>query len=178
MTAVLDATLEELGRVGFAALSVEEVARQAGVNKTTVYRRWPTKPELVQAAFERFGAAVPVIDTGTLEGDLCLLLRTKLRLARTPRGRSLVRALLAEAMTPGVLEVSRRLREREVELYRAIFARARRRGELRPGLSDELLMAAVEGPLAYRFLARQRLSTYAEARQAVALVLRGALLRR
>ena len=48
--AVLEATLDELGLVGYGALSVEQVATRAGVNKTTVYRRWPTKAALVERA--------------------------------------------------------------------------------------------------------------------------------
>ena len=177
MAAVLDATLEELGRVGFAALSVEEIARLAGVNKTTVYRRWPTKPALVQAAFERFGGAVPVVDTGSLRGDLRLVLHTKLKLVRTPRGRSLVRALHGEALTPGVLEISRRLRVREVELYAAIFARARARGELRREVDDELLMSVIEGAMTHRFLAHGKLGSNAEANAVIDLALDGALAR-
>ena len=47
---VLIATAEELTRVGYAAFRVEDVAARSGVNKTTIYRRWPTKPELVTAA--------------------------------------------------------------------------------------------------------------------------------
>ena len=46
----LAATLRELARVGYAALRFEEVAGRAGVNKTTVYRRWPDKQALVRAA--------------------------------------------------------------------------------------------------------------------------------
>ena len=49
-SAVLRATAEELGRVGFAALRIEDVALRSGVNKTTIYRRWPTKQELVRAS--------------------------------------------------------------------------------------------------------------------------------
>ena len=41
---VLDASAKELARVGYAALRMDDVAAAAGVNKTTVYRRWPTKP--------------------------------------------------------------------------------------------------------------------------------------
>ena len=59
-------------------------------------------------------------DTGSLRGDLRLVLHTKLKLVRTPRGRSLVRALHGEALTPGVLEISRRMRVREAELYASV----------------------------------------------------------
>jgi AcrR family transcriptional regulator len=171
--AVLDATLEELGRVGFAALSVEEVARLAGVNKTTVYRRWPTKPELVQASFERFGGTIPAIDTGSLRGDLTTFIGAKLKLARTPRGRALMRTLMAEAMAPDLIAISRKLRVQEVELYRGIFAKARARKELRKNVDVELLMSVVEGPFTYLFLSEGRLPTDADARRVIDLVLSG-----
>ena len=51
---VLEATAEELSRVGYAALRVDEVAERSGVNKTTIYRRWPTKSDLVRATLEHF----------------------------------------------------------------------------------------------------------------------------
>src|SRR3954464_9891698 len=49
---VLGAAAKELARTGYAALRVDGVAAAAGVNKTTVYRRWPTKPELVRATLQ------------------------------------------------------------------------------------------------------------------------------
>ena len=49
---VLEATIEELALSGYAALALERVAARAGVNRTTIFRRWPTKPELVRAAVE------------------------------------------------------------------------------------------------------------------------------
>ena len=47
---VLRTTLEIIGEHGFAGLRVEDVAARAGVNKTTIYRRWPTRGDLVIAA--------------------------------------------------------------------------------------------------------------------------------
>lgn len=175
ISSVLDATLEELGRVGFAALSVEEVALRAGVNKTTIYRRWPTKPALVQAAFERFGGSVPTIDTGSLRGDLLELIHAKLELARTSRGRALVHALQAETLSPGLLEISRRMRVQDTEPLRRILDSARARGELRRGLDDDLVISAIEGPFTQRFLIDGRIATTAEATRIIDLVLNGAL---
>ena len=56
VAAVMASTLETLGRVGFARLRVEDVAARSGVNKTTIYRRWPEKLDLVRAAVLRSAA--------------------------------------------------------------------------------------------------------------------------
>ena len=69
--AVLEATAELLTEVGYDQLTIDEVAARAGVHKTTVYRRWPTKPELITAAASAHSEQnVPIPDTGTLLGDL------------------------------------------------------------------------------------------------------------
>lgn len=172
---MLEATLSELGRVGFAVLTVEDVANKAGVNKTTVYRRWPTKGALVQAAFERFGGVPPVVNTGSLRDDLRMLIHFKLELGRTNRGKALMRGLLAEALSPELLEISRRLRVQDVALYSSILANARARGELRKGIDDEMIMGALEGPFTRRFLLDGRLPTDADANRVIDLVLNGAL---
>src|SRR5258706_10640063 len=73
---VLHAASAELARVGYDAFRIEDVATAAGVNKTTVYRRWPTKAELVEATL-RVIALRKGEDpqTGTVEGDLFALLK-------------------------------------------------------------------------------------------------------
>jgi AcrR family transcriptional regulator len=174
---VLDATIAELGRVGFAALRVEDVAERAGVNKTTVYRRWPTKAALVQASFEQFGERVEIRDTGSLRGDLLAFIRQKLELGRTPQGKALMRGLQAEAFTPELLGISRRLRKQEHDLYAQIFERGRARKELRAGVDNDLLMSALEGAFMQRYLFTSQLVTDAEAAEMVDLVLLGALRR-
>src|SRR6185295_9319184 len=72
---VLDASAKELARVGYAALRMDDVAAAAGVNKTTVYRRWPTKSDLVRATFESLAQgpiATPAM--GSIREDLQSLL--------------------------------------------------------------------------------------------------------
>src|SRR5688500_15054981 len=70
---VVKATAEELSRVGYAAMRVEDVAARSGVHKTTIYRRWPTKEDLVAATITtmiRRSDRRAAIDTGTVRGDL------------------------------------------------------------------------------------------------------------
>src|SRR3954454_11126614 len=90
--AILDSTLAILDRVGYGGLRIDEVARQVGVAKTTVYRRWTSKPTLVAAAAERlYLSHVDVPDTGTLRADLLALLSNSYDVLVNGRGRILAR---------------------------------------------------------------------------------------
>src|SRR5689334_17439746 len=73
---VLKATLEEIGQRGYQTMRIEDVAARSGVNKTTIYRRWPTKLDLLAAAVRHFAPVPDPPETGTLRGDLLVLLRT------------------------------------------------------------------------------------------------------
>jgi AcrR family transcriptional regulator len=83
--AVLDATVAELVERGYAALSVEGVVARAGVNKTTVYRRWGSKDSLIVDAVETFAVAqADVPDSGDVDEDLQLWARSILRTLTGP----------------------------------------------------------------------------------------------
>ena len=72
--AILAAALHELIDNGYAALSVEAVASRAEVNKTTIYRRWPTLDDLLVDALTTWSQdAIPGADTGSIETDLLTL---------------------------------------------------------------------------------------------------------
>src|SRR5690348_858771 len=68
--AILDATLELLRERGYRALTVAAVIERAGVSSATLYRRWPSKPELVAAAIASLVPESFEVDTGTLRGDM------------------------------------------------------------------------------------------------------------
>lgn len=74
--ALLDAAWDELVENGYASFTIDAVAARAGTSRPVVYRRWPTRQELVRATVARAGArdrpATP--DTGSLRGDLIALL--------------------------------------------------------------------------------------------------------
>jgi AcrR family transcriptional regulator len=151
--AVLDATLDALGQGGYAALRIEDIAGAAGVNKTTVYRRWPTRADLVIAALSRLVAAPRAADTGMIERDLVDTFVQTTSLRVTPSGRSVLRALLAECGQPEVDRVIATLREQHRAPGREILQRAKRRGELGPGTDVEVLLDVLMGAVYARLRA-------------------------
>ena len=74
--AIIEATLELLAEEGFQGLSIEAVAAKAGVGKTTIYRRWSSKDELVMDAIRQVQIDIPVMETGNFRKDLTTLLST------------------------------------------------------------------------------------------------------
>jgi AcrR family transcriptional regulator len=148
---VLRATIEELARIGYGALGIEEVAKRAGVNKTTVYRRWATKPELVRAALRSMGdETVCEVSTGSLRGDLMAVGRSIIAFARSPEGRSILRMLLAEGMEPELAEIAASLRREREANPRALVHEAVARGELARGEDAVLLMETLFGAIVQR----------------------------
>lgn len=146
---ILEAAWRLMSQVGYARMSMDGVAAEAGVTKPTIYLRYCSKEQLataaVAAARER-SDAVP--DTGDTRADLIAQLRRFQGGASRPYGMSLIGTVLAEEHeTPQLL---RHFREDVVaprrELFRAILERARDRGEVREdiniGLSVNLLVGA------------------------------------
>jgi AcrR family transcriptional regulator len=146
--AVLDATLDALADVGYAALSFDDVAARADVSRTTVYRRWPTKGELVRAALLRMAEELPQApDTGALRSDLLALARAKLSGPTSARDRALFRAFVAEALDPEIVAFVRVVRARFQEPLVAAVERAVARGELPRGTDPQLVYEPIFGPL-------------------------------
>ncbi|MFF8268586.1 TetR/AcrR family transcriptional regulator [Streptomyces sp. NPDC016562] len=126
-----DAVLEQLREQGYEALTMEGIAARASCGKSTLYRQWRTKPQLVAAALraDRRGT-LTAVDTGTLAGDL----REAARIAAGTSGRD---TRLTQALGHAVLsdeELQAALREALVEPELAAFdvmvGRAVARGEI------------------------------------------------
>lgn len=95
--AVLEATCLELGEVGFARLSMQSIARRAGVGKPALYRRWKSKRELVAAALKKLIIkSTPDIDTGDLEGDLYQYLKLTHKMLADSVSGSILSDVIAE----------------------------------------------------------------------------------
>lgn len=144
--AVLDAALEELGATGYRALSIEAVAARAGVAKTTVYRRWPTRADLVRAAFAESTQRLMVVpDTGSLRDDLVLYYGSLVKKLASPTGRSLIRVTFAESDDPELAELVRQVRVERKKLPQGLVARAIARGDVPAHLDSSFLLDALGG---------------------------------
>ncbi len=153
--AILDATRQLLNEGGFAALTIDEVARRASVGKSTIYRRWPTKGTLAFEAFRgEMLAKQPLADTGNLRGDLFATLRSWIRAVKgTDTGRTLVE-LISEVH--GDSELAAVWAERFVtpvrSQHRLLFDRAIERGEIASTIDVDVALDLLFGPAYLRLL--------------------------
>ncbi|WP_280395763.1 TetR/AcrR family transcriptional regulator [Nocardia brasiliensis] len=154
---ITEAVLDELAEQGFARMSMEAVAKRAGVGKSALYRRWPSKLEMALAVLAEFSVSrATVADTGSLRGDLRETLNGLLEWLTHPRFSRILPDLVAEtARNPELAEfvdtmIGTPRRTRGAELLR----RAIDRGELPADLNIELALDVVAAPLYWRLSVR------------------------
>jgi AcrR family transcriptional regulator len=150
--AIRGAVVAELAAVGYGRLSIEAVARRAGVGKTAVYRRWSSKLELVlDIVTEVGGRRLPQLDTGSLTGDLETLLTILSIALQHPLASQIIPDLLAEAArNPTIAQTLQdALQANQRDVAARLLDRAVERGELKradPDLAIDLIL----GPLYWR----------------------------
>ena len=173
--AIFTAAAELIGERGYDGFSMAAVADRAGVAKTTVYRRWPTRSHL---ALETMTSVmrVSLLDSGDLRADLLCFARTLAAALRQPGTRRLIAELtLASIQRPELAGAFQRLfLQRRIDAQ-ATIDRARSKGELRGGVDRELLIDQIAGPLYYRALLAADGPADAYAEDLVDAVLEGAL---
>jgi AcrR family transcriptional regulator len=150
---ILEAVLDELGEVGYGPMTIEAVAARAGVGKSTIYRHWPGKLELVEDAFRTLKAAVAVPQGGSFRDRVVGLVEQVARLVAESTYSTCMPALIdAAERDPKVRDFHHRFSAER----RAVLVDLLRSGvdndEL-PATSDpELLADALVGPILLRRL--------------------------
>ncbi|HEY2468194.1 MAG TPA: TetR/AcrR family transcriptional regulator [Terracidiphilus sp.] len=152
--AILCSTLQLLKTKPLRDVSIEEIARKAGVGKATIYKWWPSKAYVALDAFLRkMNRMVPNPDTGSAESDLKKQIHYLATFYTSPTGR-IFGQFLAEAQSDP--EFAGLLRERFMkprrEIAGVIFDRAVSRGEIDPSLDRDLVLDLIYGPVLYRLL--------------------------
>jgi AcrR family transcriptional regulator len=152
--AAIAATLAELAESGYSALSLESVARRAGVHKTTLYRRWGTREDLVlEAMLARAGQHISVPNTGSLRKDLFELARTAAVNAASPEVAAMARAVVAQMPHDARLAAANhRFWDERLALDGVIIEQAIERGEVAPDTQPRQAIESVLGPIHLRLL--------------------------
>ena len=147
-SAIFDAVLSELAEVGYGRLTMEGVAARAQTGKQVLYRRWPSRPELVLAAVRaRTGSIFDRIpDTGSLRGDAVQMAR-HLAMRQRQLGTEVIRGLLADAVN-----VEPESAAAINAITATIIERAAKRGEIGPAPVPEYICAVGAELLRYRML--------------------------
>ncbi|MEV8566558.1 TetR/AcrR family transcriptional regulator [Streptomyces sp. NPDC051322] len=153
--AIRAAVFEELAAVGFSRMSIEGIARRAGVGKTAVYRRWKSKLHLVLDLVTAFAAqGLPAPATGSLYGDVRALLAVASHALRHPVASQVIPDLLVEAARqPEIADaIKAALLDQQKGVAAAVVRAAVARGELPEGTDPERTLELIVGPLYWRLV--------------------------
>lgn len=151
--AIFQATLTELARHGYADLSFEAIAAQAGVHKSTLYRRWRTRDRLVAAAFMDISQRrVDVADTGDIDRDAQALARSVVATLDQPVVAAALRATISLSAPEARTDIARRFWGSRVQAVSPLIERAVERGQLPVGTDPAEIMSAIGAPLFFRCL--------------------------
>ncbi len=149
---VFDAVMQIYANGGWSALTFEAVARECGVGKSSLYRRWDNQQTMLHAAMKARWLPVHHIDTGSLPSDLRQLAQMIFENQTGNFANMSNRLLIDAARYPELREMSSPYMEETVLQARAIIRRAAARGEVPSTLNHGLLMDMVVGAVSNHVL--------------------------
>jgi AcrR family transcriptional regulator len=171
---VLGAAIELLAERGYSGFSVEGVVQRTGVAKTTLYRHWPTRDDLLAAAIARLDGAGPLPDTGSVRQDLLDLLARRVQAAHTSQWERCMPALVeAAAHHPELAAMIARLTSQILGQVETLLGRGIERGELRDDLDPQLAASALIGPIVFRRLLLHEAPTLQRVTAVIDLLMQG-----
>lgn len=176
--AILRATLELLAEVGFDAMSIEAIAARAGVGKTTIYRRYTCKGELVADAIENVREEVLIPNTGNLWGDIDALIENAAQITLSPLGRQAVAMIISSASSNSQFAQiywTKYLQPRR-QAFAIVLERAKARSEIYPEIAPDLVFDIMSGVMLYALIFRPTTEPWqVYVRRALNLVLKNAV---
>lgn len=148
-TRILKAAVLLLVERGAAGFVIDAVAARAGIAKTTIYRYWPSRSELLTAAISHMGGDTRIPDTGALRDDLVEFFMTPVRELREqgrelPNLPSLIEATIRD---PELTAVGIRMQEATFAALRPMLQRAQARGEIRTDRGVDVMTHILYGAM-------------------------------
>lgn len=152
--AILQATLKLLAEVGYERISIDAIATSAGVGKTTIYRRYKSKAELVGDAIESLREEVVIPNTGSLWGDIDALIITAAKMTLNPLGRQTVAMIIGTASTnPEFAQIySNKYLQPRREAFAIVIERAKARNEVRTNVETNLIFDTMSAMMLYALI--------------------------
>jgi AcrR family transcriptional regulator len=148
--AVLATTNQLMSEAGIGGVSIDEVSRRSGVAKTTINRHWPSRSALLIDACSRLGPSQAPPDTGSLKGDLTVLVGYLARQLNEARWPTILPSIVdAAERDADIAAMHARLQAGFAAPYLAVLEQAKARGEVSKGASADIV-AAIYGPFFYR----------------------------
>lgn len=149
--AILKATLQLLSEVGYDRISIEEIASRAKVGKTTIYRRYKGKEELVADAIESVREEVIIPNTGNLWDDINALIENAASVTFNPLGREAVTMIISSASSNSEFAriYSEKFLQPRREAFSVVIERAKIRNEVRVDLDANLIFDVMSGMMLY-----------------------------
>ena len=170
---VLGVTAELLFERGFGGVSVDEISRHSGVAKTTIYRHWPTRADLLRDACSTISTPQDVPDTGSFVTDITALMTNLADLLQSAKWTSVLPSIIdAAERDRDVADTYSTLQQNHSAPFETVIRRAVQKGELPEETDIAMLIAALVGPLFYRRWFSREPLTDAFAKQIVLLVTR------
>jgi AcrR family transcriptional regulator len=148
---ILRAAIEELASSDYGGMTIEGVAARAGVAKTTLYRKWETKAELMRAALLSVVDMYKVVPTGVdLRSNLLQMARTFVEFMHSFEGQSLMRLGLLQHPEPELAKIAHDLHAKQMAELSALFDAAVARGEISRDVDALLLLDMLCGAIPIR----------------------------
>jgi AcrR family transcriptional regulator len=155
---ILRAALDALADHGLPGFTIEAVAQRAGASKTTLYRRWASREELLVEAMDEFASRpFPLPATGDLRSDLVELMSSlEALLNEQPFPRLMAAFIDAAERDPALQRLHATITHSRRQPIRHVLVEARLRGEIPPSADLELMIDLLTAPAFYRrFIAHQ-----------------------
>lgn len=152
--AILAATIQLLTEKPLRDISMEEIARKAGVGKATIYKWWPSKAYVALDAFLRkTNQMMPIPDTGSVRRDILERVRSLVAFYSSPAGQIMGQFVAESQIDKEFASLFRQqfLKPRR-EAAGIIFDRGIERGEIDQKLDREFVLDMIHGPAIYRLI--------------------------
>jgi AcrR family transcriptional regulator len=170
----LCAEIDLLAESGYSGFSVDAIVRRCGVAKTTLYRHWPSRANLLTGVIKELEGGGPLPETGSVRQDLLEFFAGRVRIAQTQRWERSMPALVEAAAHDSELAgIVAALTTQSLEQIAALMRRGQKRGELRGDIDVDLAASVLMGPFVFRRLLLNQSPTSHQVSTVVDMILRG-----